>query len=199
MVKRTLDYVIAFAMLVVLSPLILLISAIIALIDGRPIFFCGERMKSPSKAFRLIKFRTMFSSANDSGVTGGEKAERVTKLGKILRKKRLDELPQLINVLLGDMSLVGPRPPLRRYVQMFPELYSAVLQVKPGITGLASIMITDYEYHILSQSKTVEDTEELYCKRCIPKKAKLDMIYAERQNTCWDIKILLLTVTKIFQ
>jgi lipopolysaccharide/colanic/teichoic acid biosynthesis glycosyltransferase len=112
----------------------------------------------------------------------------------VLRRWRLDELPQLWNVLRGDMSFVGPRPPLRRYVEAFPELYADVLRARPGITGLATLIYHAEEERLLAPCRTAAETEAVYVRRCVPRKAQLDLIYAARRDLCLDLWIMFATV-----
>lgn len=197
--KRFFDILVALAIVIPLLPLIILVSLLILLRDGKPVFYISERMKSPGQGFVLLKFRTMTHDEKDMGATGAHKNERITKTGLLLRRLRIDELPQLWNVLIGDMSFVGPRPPLRRYVERFPELYQKVLQNRPGVTGLASVYFHQHEEWLLKNAKSAEETEEIYCKRCIPRKARLDLIYQEKQNLCMDIMLMLKTVIKFLR
>jgi len=194
--KRVADVIMAFGLLVLLSPLMLGIALWLALAQGRPILFASERMKTADSGFTLLKFRTMRTVAADSGVSGGDKAGRITGPGRILRRYRLDELPQLINILRGDISFVGPRPPLRRYVQMFPELYGRVLRVPPGVTGLATLVFHRREEALLAACTTPAETEAVYIRRCIPVKANLDLIYARERTLCWDIWLMFATVIR---
>jgi lipopolysaccharide/colanic/teichoic acid biosynthesis glycosyltransferase len=136
----------------------------------------------------------MRPAAIDSGVSGGDKAARITPAGGFLRRTRLDELPQLFNILKGDMSFVGPRPPLRRYVEACPETYAAVLRSRPGVTGLATLVFHRHEERFLAQCATPEETNRVYLRRCIPRKARLDLIYQRRQSLCLDLWILLRTL-----
>ncbi|MGR3468691.1 MAG: sugar transferase, partial [Shimia sp.] len=124
--------------------------------QGAPVFYGAERMRTPGRAFTLWKFRTMTQAATDSGVSGGDKAARITPQGALLRRYRADEIPQLWNVLRGDISFVGPRPPLRQYTEAFPALYARVLRSKPGITGLASLTYAGHEERLLALAKTAE-------------------------------------------
>lgn len=192
--KRLLDILSAIFLLVVLSPLILGVAIAILLQDGRPVLYVSERMKTPTEPFRLLKFRTMTNSDADSGVSGGDKSQRITPIGRFLRSKRLDELPQLFNVLKGDLSFVGPRPPLRMYVERFPDLYAEVLKCRPGITGLATLVYHGHEESILATCATREETDTVYSRRCVPQKARLDMIYARRQSVCFDLRLMFATV-----
>lgn len=185
-------------MIVILSPLFLFISVYIYIYDRNKIFYCSERMSSLENSFILIKFRTMSPSNENSGVSGGEKSDRITGPGKLLRKTRLDEIPQLINIIKGDMSFIGPRPPLRMYVERFPQLYAQILATPPGVSGLASIYYHKVEEALLSKCSSAVETDEVYSRRCIPTKSKIDMIYIRNQSICFDIKLLFLTVKKVF-
>lgn len=171
---------------------------LIFILDGRPVFFVSERMRNINQGFKMIKFRTMQVSNAPLSASGGHISSRVTKLGAFLRKYRLDEIPQIFNIIKGDMSFVGPRPPLRRYVESNPDLYREVLNQKTGVTCLSTLYLSDYEARILSTSKSAEETEELYIKLCIPKKAKLDLIYADHRSSCFDIVLLIRTIKKVF-
>ena len=194
--KRALDLGLAVLTGLLLLPVVLFIAAAIALFDGRPVFYGSERMAAPGRPFTLWKFRTMRPDAADQGVTGADKAARITRVGRLLRRTRADEIPQLWNVLTGEMSLVGPRPPLRRYVEMFPDLYAAVLQSRPGVTGLATLVYHGHEEHILERCRTAAETEAAYVRRCVPRKARLDLIYARRRSFCFDLAILGRTVLR---
>ncbi|SFD66829.1 sugar transferase [Roseivivax sediminis] len=192
--KRLFDISAALFLGTVLMPLILGVALTVLVRDGRPILYRAERMKTPTKGFPLWKFRTMRVAATDGGVSGGDKSSRITPTGRVLRRKRLDELPQLWNILRGDISFVGPRPPLRRYVEMFPGLYAEVLKSRPGITGLATLAYHRTEERLLSSCRTAAETEAVYCRRCVPRKARLDIAYARRRTICSDFKLMLATV-----
>lgn len=192
--KRLFDIVVAVLLAVLLAPVIVVIALIILVRDGGPVFYVSERMKAVDKGFMLWKFRTMSVADRDSGVSGGDKAARITRTGRFLRRYRLDELPQLWNILKGDISFVGPRPPLRRYVEMFPELYAQVLRSRPGVTGLATLVYHGTEERLLAPCTTPEETEEVYCRRCVPAKARLDLIYQARTSVCFDARIMAATV-----
>ena len=194
MTKRLFDIIVALTIVILVLPLIALVSLIILLRDGRPVFYVSERMKSLEQGFALLKFRTMRSDKKDMGATGAHKNNRITKTGLVLRRSRIDEIPQLWNILVGDMSFVGPRPPLRRYIEKFPELYSKVLHNRPSVTGLASVYFHKHEEWLLRNAMSAEETEEIYCRICIPRKARLDLIYQERQSLCMDIMLMLKTV-----
>ncbi len=194
--KRYIDLIFALGLSLLLAPIILIIALLILIVDGRPIFYVSERMKTPVEGFKLLKFRTMKTASYDTGVSGGDKSSRITQMGRFLRKSRLDETPQLINVFIGDISFVGPRPPLRQYVERFPDIYSEVLKSRPGITGLASIYFHSHEELLLSRSNSISETDRIYSQACIPRKARIDLIYQENQNICFDIQIMLKTVVR---
>ena len=194
--KRLFDLAIALVLSLVLLPVFLIVAALILIKDGRPIFYVSERMKTSDTGFNVYKFRTMKPSKENTGVSGGDKGDRITKFGYALRRTRLDELPQLLNVLKGDISFVGPRPPLRQYVEQFPEIYGPVLQSRPGITGLASLKFHAHEERLLANTKTVTETDNVYKRICIPRKATLDIIYQKNQTLCFDLYIMIKTVFK---
>jgi lipopolysaccharide/colanic/teichoic acid biosynthesis glycosyltransferase len=192
--KRGLDILAALVLATLLLPLILWLVVVILIREGRPVLYLSERMKTPSTGFQLWKFRTMTVVHKDAGVSGGDKANRITQTGAFMRKYRLDEIPQLWNVLRGDISFVGPRPPLRRYVERFPDLYSKVLKSRPGITGLATIIYHRHEENLLAPCQTPEETEAVYERRCVPQKARLDLMYQQRRTLCLDMLLMVKTV-----
>lgn len=194
--KRITDLVMAVTLVLLLGPVLLCIALFILLREGRPVFYLSERMKTPDQAFILWKFRTMTTVAADSGVSGGNKTARITPTGRFLRKTRLDELPQLVNILRGDISFVGPRPPLRHYVEKHPDLYARVLRYRPGVTGLATLRYHRTEERLLATCRTADETDQVYSRRCVPAKARLDMIWAANQSLCFDVKLMLETVMR---
>jgi len=197
--KRVFDILIAVLLLALFLPLLALLFVTMLILQGRPILYVSERMKTPDQGFSFYKLRTMTQQdANDNlGVSGGDKNSRVTGIGHFLRKTRLDELPQLWNVLRGDMSFVGPRPPLRQYVDKFPDLYQQVLQNRPGITGLATLTFHKHEERLLRDCKTASQTDAIYCRRCIPRKARIDLIYQANRTLCMDIWLMAKTAAKM--
>ncbi|MCF2869462.1 sugar transferase [Octadecabacter sp. G9-8] len=198
--KRFFDLFVVLVSGIVTLPAILMGAGVMALRKEFPIFYISERMKSVDEPFDLVKFRTMESlpeSEADSGVSGGHKASRITKTGHFLRGKRLDEVPQLYNVLRNEISLVGPRPPLHSYTARFPEIYCEVLKSKPGITGLASLVFHRTEERLLAQANSTEETDQIYSTRCIPRKAKIDLIYQKRASVSTDLYVLYLTAAKL--
>ena len=197
--KRLFDLSIALFMTVFLSPLIMLICAVLLIVEGRPVLYIAERMASPTRGFGLVKFRTMRPDPEAGGVTGGDKSARMSRLHQFMRRTRADELPQLWNVFRGDMSLVGPRPPLRKYVEAFPDLYAQVLRSRPGVTGLASLVFHVHEERLLAECKTPAETDAVYRRRCVPRKARLDLIYQVRRTICFDLRLVLRTAAKPFR
>jgi lipopolysaccharide/colanic/teichoic acid biosynthesis glycosyltransferase len=196
--KRVLDLVIIGLMLPVLIPAGIAFALLIWRKDGRPVFFVSERMSGPKIGFTLWKFRTMTVEKLDSGVSGGHKAARITTMGRILRRTHADEIPQLWNVIRGDISLVGPRPPLRSVVERFPEVYNQVLQNRPGITGMASYFYARHEDWLLRNCKDAAEAEAVYARACVPRKARLDMIYQKHQSIKLDLWLIWITAAAAF-
>ncbi len=185
--KRAFDVVAAGIGLVVLSPLLAAIALLIKLHDGGPVFFLQERVGRRGKPFRIYKFRTMVVNADRMGPALTTAHDpRITPIGRFLRRYKLDELPQLINVLKGDMSLVGPRPEVPRYVNMFAEDYRTILQVRPGITDYASI----YYRHENDLLQRADDAESTYTAVILPHKIQLARKYIQDIGPWTDVKII---------
>lgn len=197
--KRVMDIVLALLLGAILALPLALLCVAILIGSGRPVFYISERMKTPGQSFRLIKLRTMTVATQDSGVSGGDKTNRITPLGRALRKFRADEIPQLWNILRGDMSFVGPRPPLRQYTERFPDLYARVLQARPGVTGLASLIYHRHEEMLLSRCQSAEETDATYARACVPRKATLDLIYLRHRNMCFDLWIMWRTFARMLR
>lgn len=197
--KRLFDVFFATLLIVILSPLLLGLMIWLLIRQGWPLFYVAERMKTVDQPFNLWKLRTMTVVEDDAGVSGGDKIERITPAGAWLRSKRLDELPQLLNILRGDLSFVGPRPPLRQYVEQFPELYGQVLENRPGVTGLASLAFHKHEGLLLSRCDTPEETDAVYIRSCVPRKARLDLIYQRHQSVCYDFDLVFQTIRLVFR
>jgi len=142
----------------------------------------------------LWKLRSMEVAPPEQGVSGGNKAARITATGAFLRRKRLDEIPQLWNILKGDIAFVGPRPPLRLYVERFPRIYAEVLRDKPGVTGLATLTFHRHEERLLAACRTASETDAVYVRRCIPRKAQIDLLYQRRRTLCSDLGLMWRTV-----
>ncbi|MCC6305138.1 MAG: sugar transferase [Rhodobacteraceae bacterium] len=197
--KRALDVALALLLGLLLALPAAAIAALILLLDGRPVLYVAERMQTPARGFPLLKFRTMRRGpgAGERGVSGGDKRARVTPLGRLLRRTRLDEIPQLWNILRGDMSFVGPRPPLREYVLRFPDLYGRVLQSRPGVTGLATLVFHAREERLLAPCRTPAETDAVYVRRAVPRKARLDLIYQRARGRpgglCLDLRLIAVT------
>jgi lipopolysaccharide/colanic/teichoic acid biosynthesis glycosyltransferase len=188
--RRLADVTLVLLLAPLALPLAALLAAAVRLIDGAPVLHVAERMRTPEQSFRLYKFRTMRRDARPTGVLGGDRAADVTRLGRFLRRSRLDELPQLWNVLRGDMAFVGPRPPERLYVERRPELYAEVLRRRPGLTGLATLVYHAHEERLLAACGSPEETDAVYMRRCVPRKARLDLIWQRRSTLCGDLGLL---------
>ncbi|CUI01626.1 sugar transferase [Leisingera aquaemixtae] len=197
--KRLFDLFFATLLILLLGPVLLLLLGWLLWKEGRPLFYVAERMKGVDQPFSLWKLRTMNVVDTDAGVSGGDKSARITRTGAWLRSKRLDEFPQLWNILKGDISFVGPRPPLRQYVEANPELYAEVLKSRPGVTGLASITYHKHEAALLARCRTPEETDAVYSRLCVPAKARLDLIYQRRQSMCFDFDLVFQTIGNIFR
>ena len=196
MIKRLFDILCALFGIVVLLPFFLFLSSWILIEDGAPVLFFQKRVGKNGKDFWLYKFRTMRKNAEKMGqLTIGDRDPRVTNSGYYLRKYKLDELPQLFNVLFGTMSLVGPRPEVKKYVLLYTEEQRKVLQVKPGITDLASLEYFK-ESELLAASS---DPETTYIKEIMPEKLKLNLEYLHRASIITDLGIVLKTVIRIFR
>ncbi|MGC5324927.1 sugar transferase [Brevibacillus sp. SYSU BS000544] len=196
LIKRIFDIVSSFFGLILISPIILFISIWIKVDSKGPIFFRQKRVGQHGVLFDILKFRTMVVDAEKKGkqITVG-RDPRITNCGYFLRKYKLDELPQLFNVLRGEMSLVGPRPEVPYYVKKYSEKQKKVLKVKPGITDLASIKYSD-ESIILAQAA---NAEQFYIDRVMPDKLDLNLQYAENATITKDIHIILMTIAKILK
>jgi len=193
--KRAFDILVSVAGLIVLLPLLLLVATAIKLDSSGPVFFRQWRVGRKFRRFGIYKFRTMIDDAFDRGlpITVGRDS-RITRVGKILRKTKIDELPQLLNVLKGDMSLVGPRPEVPRYVELFRPDYEHILKVRPGLTDLASLKYSD-EASILGQSANPEGD---YVARLLPDKIRLANEYIQRSSLLFDAKLIVETIIKLF-
>ncbi len=193
LIKRIFDIICSGIGIIILSPILLIISILIKKGSDGPVFFKQIRVGEKGKEFEILKFRTMVVGAEKLGrqITVG-KDNRITKIGAFLRKYKLDELPQLINVFKGDMSLVGPRPEVPRYVKLYNEEQRKVLDVKPGITDLASIRYRD-ENDLLGKA---EDPDDMYINTIMPDKLALNMEYINKSNIFFDIYIILQTIIK---
>ncbi|MBS2099065.1 sugar transferase [Carboxylicivirga linearis] len=192
--KRIFDLLSALTGLLLTFPILLVISLIIVLSDGWPIFFKQQRVGKGNKLFMLYKFRSMtvLKSAEKGSFDAGN-SSRVTSIGRILRKTKLDELPQLINVLKGDMSVVGPRPEVEKWTQVYPERWAKILSVRPGITDNASIKFRDEEA-ILNQAV---DPIACYRNEILPVKLGIYEEYVDSRSFWGDVKIVISTILAV--
>jgi len=188
------DVVVAGTGLIVFLPVFVLVAIAVKLTSSGPVFFKQQRMGRGFRPFSIYKFRSMVPGLPEQGdpITVGDDP-RITPVGRFLRKTNLDELPQLINVLKGEMSLVGPRPEVPRYVEMFRGDYEEILRVRPGITDIASIEFRD-EAAILGAAA---DPEREYVERILPEKIRLAKQYIARQSPCFDCRLILMTVWRV--
>jgi putative undecaprenyl-phosphate galactose phosphotransferase len=193
-VIRFFDFILSLVGLVVLAPIFIVLAIWIKIDSKGPVFYKQVRVGQNGIDFGLFKFRSMVVDADKKGlITVGGRDPRITRSGYFIRKYKLDELPQLINVLVGDMSLVGPRPEVRKYVDLYTDEQQKVLSVKPGITDYASIEYMD-ENEILGKSS---DPEKTYIEEIMPEKIKYNMKYILNKNISEYFKIIFLTLLKI--
>lgn len=193
---RFCDIVFSLFGLIILSPLFLVVALWIVIDNPGPVFYRQQRVGRNNKDFGLIKFRSMRVGADKmSLITVGDRDPRITRAGYYIRKYKIDELPQLVNVLIGDMSLVGPRPEVRRYVDLYTQEQKQVLSVRPGITDYASIEYID-ENSLLAASK---DPDKTYIEEIMPAKIALNMRWINHRTMGTYFKIIFLTMTKIIR
>ena len=196
MLKRTFDFLSSLIGLILISPILVTISILIKKEDRGPVFYRGARVGRFGKLFRIFKFRTMVVNAEKmGGPSTADDDPRITKMGRFIRKFKLDELPQLINVLKGEMSIVGPRPEVQMYVDMFSEGEKAILTVRPGITDWASIWNPD-EGAILAGSP---DPEKTYMEKIRPEKIRLQLKYVRERSFWNDLKIIAQTIITVLK
>ena len=196
MIKRLFDIFFSGLGIIILNPFFLIIAIWIILDSKGPVFYRGLRVGLHGKSFRIFKFRSMNVNAENIGATSTNKNDlRLTYVGSILRKYKFDELSQLINVFLGDMSLVGPRPEVLKFVDQYSEEEKIILTVKPGITDFASLKFHN-EGEIIENSGII-DADEAYSKLIRPEKLRLQIKYVKEQNLITDFKLILLTIKKI--
>ena len=194
MIKRIFDIVFSFAGLILLSPVLIVIAILIRFDSKGPVLYKQTRVGRNNKDFKLLKFRTMNPDSDSKGLlTVGGRDPRITKTGYYLRKFKLDEFPQLINVLYGEMSFVGPRPEVRKYVDLYTEDQKRVLNVSPGITDVASIKYKN-ENELLEKA---EDPEKYYIEKIKPDKIKLNLEYINERSFFKDFKVILRTLSAV--
>ena len=192
--KRAFDILCSFLGLTVLSPVLLVVSVLVAVTSPGGGFFRQERIGKDGRPFRIFKFRSMRKDNAGLKITTGNDS-RITPVGRFLRKSKIDELPQLINVLVGDMSFVGPRPEVADYVNLYTPYQRQVLLVRPGITGLASIRFRN-ENDLLTAS---DDPNRTYIEQIMPRKIDLDLEYIPRASVFYDIKLIFQTFAVVIK
>lgn len=193
--KRLFDVIFSFFGLILLLPLFIIVALSIKMDDSGPIFFKQKRIGRNFRPFFIYKFRTMVEGADKKGLPiTSEGDKRVTAVGRILRKLKIDELPQLINVLKGDMSLVGPRPEVERYVDLHMKEYREILKVRPGITDVSSIAYRNEEEVLGNQA----DPEWYYNNIVLPEKIRLSQQYFKDASFFYDVKLIFKTLFRIF-
>ncbi len=192
--KRIFDLIASAIGLLILSPIFAIVAIWIKLDSSGPILFKQTRVGYQGQPFQICKFRTMVVNAEAIGAqitTGGD--PRITKIGKFLRKYKLDELPQLLNVLMGEMSLVGPRPEVPKYVNLYNSEQKKVFQVRPGITDLASLEFRNENELLVGK----DNAEEFYIQEIMPRKLLLNLEYIDRVSLLFDLKIIAKTISRI--
>ena len=194
MLKRPFDVVFSILGLIILSPILLVISLLIKLDSKGSILFMQGRVGKDNVDFDIYKFRTMRVQSDKKGLlTLGNNDARITKIGYFLRRYKIDEFPQLINIIKGDMSFVGPRPELRYYVNFYNENDMSIFKVRPGITGLASLKYRN-EVELL---KAAKDPEKFFIETIIPDKLRFNKAYIKKQSFFFDLKLIGLTIIKV--
>jgi lipopolysaccharide/colanic/teichoic acid biosynthesis glycosyltransferase len=193
--KRLFDFLVALAGLIILSPLLAALIILILVTMGWPVFYRQVRVGRGGREFNIIKFRSMEKDADRRGphITSAND-QRITPAGRFLRKFKLDELPQLINVVRGDMSIVGPRPEVPEYVELYTEEQKKVLSVRPGITDMASIEYLDEENTL----SNYDDYHRAYVEEIMPAKLRQNLAYIENAGFWGDLVLILKTLRKIF-
>ena len=195
LLKRIFDIVASLLLLLLLSPVFILLIVIIKVDSKGPAFYLQERITSNARPFKIIKFRTMITNADKIGPLVTQNYDpRITRVGRVLRKFRLDEFPQLINILLGQMTFVGTRPEVAKYVNCYSEEMYATLLLPAGVTSSASIAYRD-EQILLDQA---EDVDQVYVERILPEKMQLNLDYLEHFSLRKDFSILFETVKNVF-
>lgn len=196
MLKRIFDFLFSLTALLLLSPVLLILIFVIYFYDFGAVFYKAPRVGKNGKLFKMYKFRTMVVDADKIGPSSTTKSDsRITPVGKFLRKTKLDEIPQFINVFIGQMSVVGPRPDVKYFTDLFTDEEKIILSVKPGITDYASVWNSD-EAKILEGSI---DPDKTYMEVIWPEKKRLQMKYVKEHSFITDIKIIILTLSAVFK
>jgi len=196
MIKRIFDIIFSGVGIIFLLPFFIIIALLIKLDCKGPVFFRQERIGKNFRIFKIYKFRSMTANAeNNRLMITASDDERVTFIGKFLRRYKLDELPQLMNVFKGEMSLVGPRPEVKKYTELFKSDYQILLKIRPGMTDPASIRFSGEE-HLLAFSK---NAEEKYIEDILPNKIQLSLLYVRNHNFITDLQLIFKTFLKVAQ
>ena len=194
LLKRLFDFIVAGILLVLLLPIFLVIAILVKFTSKGPILYKQERVTTYGKTFKIFKFRTMIENADKIGsLVTLDNDKRITKVGRFLRRVRLDELPQLFNILLGQMSFVGTRPEVQKYVDCYSEEMLATLLMPAGVTSLASISFKDEDKYLDSN----ESVENVYINKILPDKMKYNLEYIENFNIFYDMKLMIKTVLAV--
>ena len=195
MIKRLFDIIFSFVGIVFLFPVFIIVSILIKIDSYGPIFFLQERVGLNGKFFKIIKFRSMKTNHNNSLTVTLENDKRITRIGKKIRKYKIDEIPELINVFIGDMSLVGPRPDVPGYADLLEGESRNILKLRPGITSRASIKYADEEMILLNEDDPIAYNNNII----FPDKVKLNLNYYNNNNIWIDIKIIFATLFAVFK
>lgn len=198
LLKRFLDFIGSLILLILLSPILIILAILIKIDSKGPVFYRQERVTTNGKIFKIFKFRTMIQDADKRGaLITGKQDSRITRIGNKIRKCRLDELPQLINILKGEMSFVGTRPEVKKYVDMYTDEMKATLLMPAGVTSMASIKFKDEDEIILKQTKSGKTVEKAYVNDILPEKMKWNLEYIKKFSIFEDLKICIETVIKV--
>lgn len=198
-IKRLVDIIFSVILLVILFPIFLIIGIAIRIDSKGPIFYRQERVTQYGRVFKIFKFRTMVANADKIGTLVTTKDDRrITEIGKIIRKCRIDELPQLINILIGDMTFVGTRPEVKKYVEKYTDEMKATLLMPAGVTSYASIKFKDEDEIINKYVELNEDVDDVYINRVLPEKMKYNIQYIKKLGLFQDIAICIQTIKAVF-
>ena len=182
---------------IILIPVILFLAGTLLILQGRPVFVRLERMNGPRTTFQLVKFRTLpVDKSTKAGVANRDKLEKVTAIGRFMRRSRLDEFPQIWNVIMGDIGFIGPRPPDPCHVAAFPELFGPVLSMRPGVTGLGTVIFSAYERRIIGRLGP-DRAEMVYRDRILPRKIALERMFLCKRGPRLNVYILYLTIARV--
>ena len=198
LLKRFLDFIGSLILLILLSPILIILAISIKIDSKGPVFYRQERVTTNGKTFKIFKFRTMIQDADKRGtLITGKQDSRITKIGNKIRKCRLDELPQLLNILKGEMSFVGTRPEVKKYVDMYTDEMKATLLMPAGVTSMASIKFKDEDEIISKETKNGKTVDEAYVNDILPEKMKWNLEYIKKFSIFEDLKICIETVIKV--